>query len=96
MRANPLSHHTPRYALETSPFSIILTQPIKAGHIPRTIEIPIPYFLRQNPRRHPSLPIPLRRTLRRPSPIEPSPSSLIRAHLRLGICHEPSLVGIAV
>lgn len=76
--------------------SIILTQAIKARHIARTVEASIPHLLRQNPRRHTSLPIPLRRALRLPRPVEPSPRSLVGTHLGLGIRHEPRFVSVAV
>lgn len=76
--------------------SIILTQPTKNRQITRTIKIPIPRLRRQYPIRHPRLPIPLRRTLRRPRPIKPSPRRLETAHLRLRIDHEPLLVNVGV
>ena len=79
-------------------FSIILTQPLarKIRHRSRAIEIPIPRLRRQNPIRHARLPVPLRRRLRRPRPIEPSPCTFETRHLRLGIHHEPRFVRVGV
>ena len=93
----PFTKKRPRYASKQaqSP-SIILTQPTKTRQITRTIKIPIPRLRRQNAIRHPRLPIPLRRTLRRPRPIKPPPRRLETAHLRLGIDHQPLLVGVGV
>ena len=78
--------------------SIILTQPLsrKIRHRSRAIEIPIPRLRRQNPVRHARLPIPLRRRLRRPRPIEPSPGTFETRHLCLGIHHEPIFVRVGV
>ena len=76
--------------------SIILTQPIKPRHTPRTLILPIPNLLRQNPSSHPSLPVPLRRTLRRPRPVKPPPSRLIRSHLRFRISQQPRLIRIGI
>ena len=85
-----------RPPLQTAALSIILAQAIEARQITRTVKIPIPNLSRQNPIRHARLPIPLRRALRRPSPIKPPPSRLKRSHLRLGIRQEPFLVGVGI
>ena len=78
------------------PSSIILNQPPKTRQITRTIKIPIPRLTRQNPLRHPPLPIPLHRTLRRPRPIKPPPRAFETAHLRLRIDHQPLLIHVRV
>lgn len=79
-------------------FSIILTQPLprKIRHRARTIEISIPRLGRQDTIRHARLPIPLRRRLRRPRPVEPTPGALVTRHLRLGVHHEPGFVRVGV
>lgn len=76
--------------------SIIFTQTIETWHVGGTVEIPVPHLVWQDSRRHTSLPIPLRRTLRLPGPVEPSPCGLIGTHLGLGVRHEPRLISVAV
>ena len=78
--------------------SIILAQslPRKVRHRSRTIEVSIPRLRRQNSIRHTRLPIPLRRRLRRPRPIEPPPRTFETRHLCLCIHHEPRFVRVGV
>ena len=78
--------------------SIILTQSLsrKIRHRSRAIEIPIPRLRWQNPIRHARLPVPLRRRLRRPRPIKPSPCTFETRHLCLSIHHEPRFVRVGV
>lgn len=92
LNIEPTQHALPSPSL----LSIILTQPIETRQTARAIKIPIPNLLRQYPRRHPLLPIPLCRALRRPGPVKPSPSGFKRAHLRLCIRHKPTFVRIAI
>ena len=78
--------------------SIILTQPqpLEIRHRTRAVEIPIPRLRRQDAGRHAGLPIPLRRRLGRPGPVEPAPGGLEAGHLRLGVHQEPGLVGVGI
>ena len=89
-------HITPHNAANL--LSVILTQPLprKIRHRTRTVEIPIPRLRWQDAIRHPRLPIPLRRRLRRPRPVKPTPGTFITRHLRLRIHHEPRFVCIVV
>ena len=76
------------------PFSIILRQPCKRRRRRTTIKIPIPHFLRENPRLHAQLPTPLHRILRSPCPIKPAPTNLKTVHLRLRIHQQPLLIEV--
>lgn len=87
---------SPCHQISTPRFSIILRQSLEIRDISRTVEIPIPRLLRQDPRLHARLPAPLRSALRHPRPVEPAPALFKARHLGHGVHHEPLFVLIAV
>lgn len=85
-----------RFADNDAQPSVRLRQTVEIRHRTRTIEIPIPRLLRQDPCIHTRLPAPLHRAFRDPSPVEPAPAELETRHLRLGVRQQPLLVNVAV